>query len=115
MAPTSSTVGAAFAPERKGWVEEGPLRAYLRFDPPGALGPTLVLVSVGVEEHLQGRGVFTAWLERAERQADAEGRILYVENIVNERLLAFLLRRGYREAVGTLDTCAYRPVPLNPR
>ena len=45
----------------------------------------------------QGRGTFTAWLKYAEHQAKQFNHsAIYVENILNKRLMPFLALKGYK-------------------
>lgn len=64
---------------------------------------SLDIASVEVVEHLRGYKAFTLYLDRIEPTYD-----IYIENVLNERLSAFLKRRGYLEDVryGWADTAA---------
>lgn len=72
----------------------------------GEVCETLELASFEVDGEL-GQGNFTAFLEHVEPYARLEGVILFVENVLNDRLADFLRRRGYKE-VPELPQCLYR-------
>jgi GNAT superfamily N-acetyltransferase len=81
-------------------LDEPGLRVYVRKSNrlwEGRLLPCLDIGNVTVDEEQRGRGVFTDFLERFEEAARKMGRASLVECILEPRLYAFLLRRGYRD------------------
>ncbi|MCP8472877.1 hypothetical protein NK639_28230 [Pseudomonas sp. ZM24] len=57
---------------------------------------TLDLADLEVtNEGERGQGYFTHFLSNAERIADSNGLIVYVQSIVNQRLLNSLVAKGY--------------------
>ncbi|MGY0522839.1 hypothetical protein ACW0JY_37830, partial [Pseudomonas aeruginosa] len=57
---------------------------------------TLDLADLEVtNEGERGKGQFTLFLSNAERIADSNGLIVYVQSIVNQRLLNNLVSKGY--------------------
>jgi GNAT superfamily N-acetyltransferase len=72
----------------------------------------LDIANIEVEEECQGQGLFTAWLAYAEQMAELRGlKAVFVENIMNKRLIPFLFRRGYSEQEGD-RSCMYKIVPI---
>jgi N-acetylglutamate synthase-like GNAT family acetyltransferase len=53
--------------------------------------------SVTVEEDERGKGLFTQFLERVESIAYAECKAVWVESILEPRLVEFLKKRGYEK------------------
>lgn len=82
-----------------GWVKEGNLAAYLRksihHTHPRRQYAFLDIASVEVHPSYQGRGLFTRFLKRCEAIARIHHRGVYVENILNPKLAAFVYRQGY--------------------
>lgn len=82
---------------RNGWIESEGMKVYVRnrtraFN--GVFHQVLDIANVEVE--LRGHGVFTAWLKEAEAAAARHGmHAVYVESIINPRLLQFLAAKGY--------------------
>ncbi len=90
---------------RAGWTQHPHMKAYIR------------LALIGVDGHLgrgglcksfqianitvatRGQGLFTKYLMFAEGEVarSPDVHYLYVESVLNKRLAAFLLRRGYTE------------------
>jgi GNAT superfamily N-acetyltransferase len=56
---------------------------------------SLDVASVEVPERYRGRGIFTRWMDKAEEIAAANGMTIYVESILEPRLLGFLRKRSY--------------------
>jgi GNAT superfamily N-acetyltransferase len=89
------------SPVRNAWVDlDVPASLYLRkahrlID--GRMQFTLDLATVEVSEECQGTGVFTRLLDLLEKHTvDGSFDALYVENILEPRLVPFLERRGYQ-------------------
>lgn len=57
---------------------------------------TLDIANIVVEEGHQGKGIFTAFLKDAEDIASEVNRKVYIESILEPRLITFLNNRGYR-------------------
>lgn len=77
----------------------GPLMLYVRVAThhlDGALTRTLDLGQIVVSPGHQGKGVFSIFLDHAERLAHKSGLAMYIESILNEELIAALQNRGYR-------------------
>jgi len=102
---------------RNHYVYEEGLSIYMRqtkhfLDVP-VLEPTLDIANVNVIEESRGHGIFTAFLERVEREAADRNRAVLVENLHNKRLHAFLVRRGYVETIVSHEVCptVFRRIP----
>jgi GNAT superfamily N-acetyltransferase len=93
---------------RNTWIEEHSIKVYVRKsiryinDAPFRF---LDLASVEVEEDHRGCGIFTEFLNRFEREAKGVERGVYVESILNKRLIGFLKDRGYYFVPGTNEIC----------
>jgi GNAT superfamily N-acetyltransferase len=84
---------------RNKWVYERKINVYIRRSSRiiGTLRlPCLDLATVEVDENYRGQGIFTKFLIRFEKLAKNENRVIYVENVMNERLKMFLLTNGYK-------------------
>ncbi len=84
-------------PERNKWLRFGPLEVYLRKSQiPFDIGPNLQIANVSVAEKSQRKGHFKRFLSEAEIYAkEANYKAVYVENIINPVLEAFLIKQGY--------------------
>jgi hypothetical protein len=83
---------------RNAWVSERSIRIYIRRSMRYVgeqMVPCLDVGSVEVMEKDRGTKVFTSFLGRFEVAAKQLKRGVYVESILEKRLLDFLLRRGY--------------------
>lgn len=70
---------------------------------------TLDIASVELIGRPLGKGIFTAWLGYAERQAVLAGKYaVYVESILNDRLLTMLLARGYQQEPNRRPPSVYK-------
>lgn len=67
---------------------------------------TLEIGSVEVQN--RGEGVFSRWLPEFEAQAKHFGRVVYVENVLDERFQQFWVRRGYRPVGNPPDSCYWK-------
>ena len=87
-------------PLNRAWVTDGNLDIYVRLALHNCQGSGLKTLDLAnfeiADEDLRGQGEFTRFLEKAERVAKELERTVYVESIMNDRLLGFLIRRGYR-------------------
>ena len=83
-------------------IDEPNLRVYVRKSN-RVLDSTVVacldIGNVTVKEKRRGQGVFSAFLGRFEEAARTSNRAVLVESIMEPRLYAFLLRRGYRDTL----------------
>jgi hypothetical protein len=92
---------------RTAWVQEPGIRLYLR-RPPHGLRPVGVDFDLAsMDAHPTGNGALTRFLDRYEPEYG-----FYVENLLNDRLVGYLERRGYRRFSWhetQRDICMYRP------
>lgn len=82
------------------WIEtdDGCIKFYLRFfNPPGFPRPRLEVANVNVAP--RGRGMFTAIIERLEQDGANTGYDIFIESILNPRLVGFFRRRGYKDVI----------------
>lgn len=61
----------------------------------GALRPTIDLATIEIDEEHQNTGVFKQVLSAVEQVAQQHNRCVFVENVLNEILLAPLQKYGY--------------------
>jgi GNAT superfamily N-acetyltransferase len=93
---------------RNAWIYEQDIAIYVRRSMRFINDTTVLcldLASVEVAEHVQGRGVFTAFLYRFEQEAKKMNRAVFVESILNKRLENFLLKKGYIQHPHSTDIC----------
>jgi GNAT superfamily N-acetyltransferase len=92
---------------RNQWITERDISVYVRRSVRvlDATMPKLCLDigSVEVEEKHRGMGIFTGFLKRFEEAAKQLNRAVYVESIMEPRLVKFLLRNGYQYVPGQTD------------
>ena len=86
---------------RNAWIKERHLSAYIRRSTRCLEAKTLVLcldlAVVKVTKRFMGKGIFTAFLNRFEAEAQKLGRIVVVECVLNDQLRQHLLtKRHYR-------------------
>ena len=96
--------------ERNAWLNEKHMAIYVRrsMRPIGvsdAMIPCLDLANVTVDEKKRGGGVLTLFIKRAEREAKARKRAVYVESILEPRLIPFLTKNGYAFVPRTCMDC----------
>lgn len=87
------------------------LAAYLRVTErvlQGEVKPSIDIASIEVTESQQRKGVFSLFLKHIESCADATGRTVYIESILNPDLSAHLKRRGYEFTGDSLAPNAFR-------
>ena len=96
---------------RNTWIREPHISVYvrrsIRFIGDKSI-PCLDIGSVTVDEKFQGRGVFTAFLERFEHEAEQLNRAVFVESILEPRLRKFLLSEGYSFVPNTMEANMYK-------
>lgn len=83
---------------RIAWITSGPMRVYVRKAKhiiAETLTATLDVASISVNADSRGKGVFKAWLAKAEKLANVRGLTVRVESILEPKLLPFLTHRGY--------------------
>ena len=97
---------------RNAWIQEKNIRIYVRrsqrFIDDKAI-PCLDIGSVEVDENKWGQGIFTKFLNRFEAEAKKLKRAVFIESVINERLLAHLKnKRGYRIKSENEPTSVYK-------
>ncbi len=88
------------------WIYEKHIKVYVRKSTHligDKMEKCLDVGSVEVVEKYRTRGVFKAFLSRFEDEARRRNRHVYVESILNPKLLNFLLGLGYQLIPGTSD------------
>jgi len=85
---------------RNMWIQERDIDVYVRksirmLDRSTTATPCLDIGSVEVHEDRRGQGVFKAFLDRFEKEAKKLNRAVYIESIMEARLVKFLKSRGY--------------------
>ena len=84
---------------RNQWISERNISVYVRKSVrmiEGDLVACLDIGSVEVDEEHRGVGIFTGFLQRMEDYGKKLNRTIFVESILEPRLLRFLLQRGYQ-------------------
>lgn len=84
-------------PRGRAWIVVPGLQVYVRLTQRylnGQLWDTLDLATLQADE--PGSGALSTWMPEVESFADDMSRIIYVENVINERLRDWLERRGYQ-------------------
>ena len=93
---------------RNCWVHERDLSVYvrrsMRFIGKEAV-KCLDIASVEVNEKRRGCGIFKEFLARFEVEAKNLNRAVFVESILEPRLLQFLFKRGYIKHPHSTDIC----------
>ncbi len=93
------------------WIRERDIDVYVRRSNrliEGNLILCLDIASVEVNENRQGQGIFKAFLYQFEKEAAKMRRAVYVENILEPRLLDFLIRKGYILIPKSIPPCVYK-------
>lgn len=84
--------------DRNAWIDERHMKVYVRKSTRiigTAAGFFLDLASVEVDEDKRGGGVLTLFIKRFEREAKRLNRGVFVESILEPRLIPFLTKNGY--------------------
>jgi GNAT superfamily N-acetyltransferase len=94
------------------WLEDSKMHVYVRKGhhalEDNHIQRTFDIANITVFEGLRGQGVFSGWLEYVETVVRNAGyAYIYVENIMEDGLAGFLVRKGYEHRPG-VDTCLYR-------
>lgn len=98
-----------FREDRNAWVANEAGMIYVR----RAKRPNLTdedvldLATISIAEEYQGQGILTSVLDKLEMQTFP----IFIENVMDERLQRFFLKRGYMDISVTDDRtpCFYRP------
>lgn len=84
------------SPMWSAWITSSPVRVYMRKSPlpgpGGSLIPALTMANINVKKSSQGKGWFVDVLQWMHDQGVS---ILKIENVINSRLAASLLQRGW--------------------
>jgi N-acetylglutamate synthase-like GNAT family acetyltransferase len=95
------------------WINHPYIRVYVRKASrrlPGTTGfqQTFDVANIEVHHEYRGEGRFTEWLNTAEAEAKKnEFDAVFVESILEERLIPFLERRGYQHMPGSVPPSMY--------
>ena len=92
--------------ERNAWIDEPHMKAYVRKsnrlltvktlqNPTLTHTPCLDMATVEVDEDRRSGGVLTLFIKRFEREAKRLNRGVFVESILEPRLIPFLAKNGY--------------------
>jgi hypothetical protein len=97
---------------RNTWIVHKNIKVYVRKGQrrlPNTTGFQLTFDVANIEVMAEkGKGVFTEWLGIAEHQARLLGYdAVFVESILEERLIPFLERRGYKHMPGSIPPSMY--------
>ena len=93
---------------RNTWIYERDISIYVRRSQrfiDGKVIPCLDIGSVEVIEKHRGIGIFTSFLNRFEEAAKKLNRAVFVESILEPRLVSFLNRREYTNYRLSTDLC----------
>jgi GNAT superfamily N-acetyltransferase len=88
------------------WISERDIEVYVRKSMRvigNTTHPCLDIGSVEVREERRGQGTFKAFLSRFEKKARELNKWVYVESILNRRLLTYLATQGYELVPGTSE------------
>lgn len=98
------------------WLREKHMNVYVRKSIHALshqIAECLDIANIEVDEKYRGKGIFTAFLARAEQQAILAGKdAVYVESILNPKLLGMLIKRGYTLVPNTneISPCVFKLV-----
>ena len=84
--------------DHNAWIRERYMNVYVRRSTRligDAFIPCLDLASVEVDEKKRGSGILTLFVKRFEREAKRLNLGVYVESILEPRLIPFLTKNGY--------------------
>ena len=93
---------------RNAWIYERDIAIYVRRSIRFINNQSVKCLDIGsveVVEKRRGKGVFTAFLSRFEKEAKKLNRAVFVESILEPRLVRFFIQRGYSRHPQTLDFC----------
>lgn len=98
---------------RNKWLVHKDIKVYVRKGQrrlPGTTGfqVTFDVANIEVHPNLRSKGKFTEWLSILEVEAKKNGYdAVFVESILEERLIPFLERRGYQHMPGSIPPSMY--------
>lgn len=98
------------------WIRERDIDVYVRRSNriiDGNLVSCLDIASVEVNEKRRGQGTFKAFLNRVEKAAASMNREVFVESILEPRLLQFLLKRNYILIPNSIPPSVHRKIQLD--
>lgn len=94
---------------RNAWIQEPHMKIYVRRSKRSLdvhlIESCLDLASVEVSEKYRGKGLFTKFVERFEQAAEDLDRTVFVESILEPRLVGFFEGRGYKQMDNSTPTC----------
>lgn len=101
------------SPRRNAWIACGPVEVYIRKANryiEGRMVKTLDLANIQVEEKKRSQGYFRAFIANVEllNRSDWGVEYIYVESILEPRLIPFLSANGYTLHEGTEPPALYR-------
>lgn len=100
------------------WVYGAEGKAYIRvtqrMTAPGCLQPTIDLATVEIDEQFQHQGVFKEVLNVVEQKAVQYNRQVYLENVLNEVLIAPLQKYGYTMLEESFPPSFVKTQPVSP-
>ena len=74
----------------------------------GEITETVDVASVEVNKQYRSRGHFTAWLNEVQIIADDLKLVVYIESVLEPRLVHFLEKKNYQRVKASLPPCYYR-------
>lgn len=98
------------------WIRERDIKVYVRRSNriiDGNLVSCLDIASVEINERRRGQGIFKAFLNRVEKAAASMNREVFVESILEPRLLQFLLKRDYTLVPNSIPPCVHKKIQLD--
>lgn len=101
---------------RNTWIYERDIKVYVRRSTRYIDGNSVLcldIASVEVLEKRRGQGLFKAFLNRVEKAAAAMNREVFVESILEPRLLQFLLKRNYTLVPNSIPPCVHKKFQLD--
>ena len=101
---------------RNVWIRERDIDVYVRRSKrliDGNLVSCIDIASVEVNERRRGQGIFKAFLNRVEKAAASMNREVFVESILEPRLLYFLLKRDYTLVPNSIPPCVHKKIQLD--
>ena len=99
---------------RNEWLSSAKMNVYVRKGRHlinGEIRLCFDVASIGVPDNLRGKGIFTKWLEQVEKEIPSfEIEYVFVESILESRLIPFLGRHGYTEIPGSNPPSMYKQI-----
>jgi len=104
--------------DRNAWIKEKHMKVYVRKSyrhldvKTLTTTPCLDIATVEVDEDKRGSGILTLFIKRFEREAKKLARCVYVESILEPRLIPFLIKNGYAFVPNTcMDSPSLYKIP----